>query len=388
MALQFLGAVFITAFRSPRWRRLGVVACLLMLLLSAADSTAEENRQVLIRDIVTIEGIRDNPLIGYGVVVGLKRTGDSQQTLFTTQTLANMLQRLGVQVPAATIQVRNIAAVMVTASLPPFARPGTNLDVTVSSVGDAKSLEGGVLLLTSLHAADGQVYAEAQGPLTLGGYTLGGNGNTKEVNHVTVGRVPNGGIVERDASIDLAKLKIVSLSLREQDFTVTRDVAAAINHEFGKDVATAVDSRRVDLNVPLMGGVPVPSLIAKVQNLGVAIHPPAKVVMNERTGTIVMGGDVKLSSVSVLHGDLTVEVSTTFAVSQPGPLSKGTTEVVPETSLRSKDGPARSIQLKEGASVEELINGLHAMGATARDIVAILQAIKAAGGLQAELEVL
>ena len=245
-----------------------------------------------------------------------------------------------------------------------------------------------MLLLTSLHAADGQIYAEAQGPLTLGGYTVGANGNTKEVNHVTVGRVPSGGIVERDASIDLTRMKTISLSLREQDFTVTRDVATAINHDFGKQVATAEDSRRVDLNISLMGNSSVPTLIAKVQNISVPIHPPAKVVMNERTGTIVMGGDVKLSPVSVLHGDLTVEVTTTFTVSQPLPNSKGTTEVVPETSLKSRDGPARSIELKEGASVEELINGLHAMGASARDIVAILQAIKAAGGLQAELEVL
>lgn len=364
-------------------------AALLLALGTSASATEEQNRQVLIRDIATIEGIRENPLIGYGVVVGLKRTGDSQQTLFTTQTLANMLQRLGVQIPAATIQVRNIAAVMVTASLPPFARPGTSLDVTVSSVGDAKSLEGGVLLLTSLHAADGQVYAEAQGPLTLGGYTIGANGNSKEVNHVTVGRVPSGGIVERDSSIDLARMKTVSLNLREQDFTVTRDVANVINHEFGKQVAVAANSRRIDLSIPLMGDSSVPTLIAKVQNLSVPIHPPAKVVMNERTGTIVMGGDVKLSPVSVLHGDLTVEVTTTFVVSQPTPFSKtGTTEVVPETSVKSKEGPARSIELKEGASVEELINGLHAMGATARDIVAILQAIKAAGGLQAQLEVL
>jgi flagellar P-ring protein precursor FlgI len=370
-------------------RRVVSALLLVVLVASAANSLAEQSRQVLIRDISTIEGIRDNPLIGYGVVVGLKRTGDSQQTLFTTQTLANMLQRLGVQIPAATIQVRNIAAVMVTASLPPFARPGTALDVTVSSVGDAKSLEGGVLLLTSLHAADGQVYAEAQGPLTLGGYTVGGNGNSKEVNHVTVGRVPSGGIVERDASIDLAKMKTVSISLREQDFTVTRDIASVINHEFGKTVATAVDSRRVDLNMSLIGDPSVPTVIAKVQNISVAIHPAAKVVMNERTGTIVMGGDVKLSPVSVLHGDLTVEVTTTFAVSQPEPFSKtGTTQVVPETTLKAKEGPARSIELKEGASVEELINGLHTMGASARDIVAILQAIKAAGGLQAELEVL
>jgi flagellar P-ring protein precursor FlgI len=390
MALQFLADLMNGPVRLAVIRRLEAAVLVLAAMLSAGTAFGEESRQVLIRDITTIEGIRENPLIGYGVVVGLKRTGDSQQTLFTTQTLANMLQRLGVQISAPTIQVRNIAAVMVTASLPPFARPGTALDVTVSSVGDAKSLEGGVLLLTSLHAADGQVYAEAQGPLTLGGYTVGLNGNTKEVNHVTVGRIPNGGIVERDASIDLAKLKIVSLSLREQDFSVTRDMAAAINQEFGKDVAAAIDSRRVDLNVPMLGATPVPSLIAKVQNLTISIHPPARVIVNERTGTIVMGGDVKLSPVSVLHGDLTVEVSTTFTVSQPPPFApKGsTTEVVPETTVKAKEGPARSIQLKEGASVEELIDGLHTMGATARDIVAIIQAIKAAGGLQAELEVL
>ncbi|MFZ0481271.1 MAG: flagellar basal body P-ring protein FlgI [Terriglobales bacterium] len=388
MALQLLSAERISRRSRRLWRRLGLAVVLILLIVIVPDSAAEETRQVLIRDIATIQGIRDNPLIGYGVVVGLKRTGDSQQTMFTTQTLANMLQRLGVQIPAATIQVRNIAAVMVTSSLPPFARPGTTLDVTVSSIGDAKSLEGGVLLLTSLHAADGQVYAEAQGPLTLGGYTVGGAGNSKEVNHVTVGRVPSGGIVELDSSIDLAKMKVVSLNLREQDFTVSRDIAAAINHEFGDGVATSVDSRRVDVNVPLLGESPVPTLIAKVQNLSISIHPPARVVMNERTGTIVMGGDVKLSPVSVLHGDLTVEVTTKFTVSQPEPLSRGTTEIVPDTSIKTREGPARSIELREGASVEELINGLHTMGASARDIVAIIQAIKAAGGLQAELEVL
>jgi flagellar P-ring protein FlgI len=363
---------------------LGVIS----LLFWGQSSSAEENRLVMVRDITTITGIRENPLLGYGVVVGLKRTGDSQQTIFTNQTLANLLQRLGVQIPPAAIQVRNIASVMVTASLPPFAGPGTALDVTVSSIGDAKSLEGGVLLLTSLHADNGQVYAEAQGPLTLGGYTVGGGGNSKEVNHVTVGRIPGGGTVERDTSIDLSHLKVLSLSLREPDFTAARDVAAAINHEFGKNVAAALDSRHVDVNIPESGVTSVPTLIAQVQNVALSIHPPAKVVMNERTGTIVMGGDVKLSPVSVLHGDLTVEVSTTLMVSQPEALSKGTTEVVPQTEVHAHEGPARSIALKEGASVEELINGLHAMGATAHDIVAILQAIKAAGGLQAELEVL
>src|ERR1700690_1830313 len=253
MALQFLSATRVSGQGRPERRKLarglGFALCLLIVVGSATASAAEQSRQVLIRDISTIEGIRDNPLIGYGVVVGLKRTGDSQQTQFTTQTLANMLQRLGLQISASTIQVRNIAAVMVTASLPPFARPGTALDVTVSSVGDAKSLEGGVLLLTSLHAADGQVYAEAQGPLTLGGYTVGGGGNSKEVNHVTVGRVPAGGIVERDTSIDLKHLKVLSLSLRDPDFTAARDVANIINHEFGKELASALDSRHVDIDI-------------------------------------------------------------------------------------------------------------------------------------------
>jgi len=363
-----------------------------IVLFFGAHGAAEtaQDRQVLIRDITTIAGVRENPLIGYGVVVGLKRTGDSQQTLFTTQTLANVLQRLGVQIPAATVQVRNIAAVMVTASLPPFAQPGTTFDVTVSSAGDAKSLEGGVLLLTALHAADGNVYAEAQGPLTLGGYTAGSSGaNVKEVNHATVGRISAGGVVERDASVDLSRLTTLSLVLREPDFTAARDVTAAINRDFDKPVASFIDSRRIDVSVSQSGISSVPTLITRVQNLSVSVHPPAKVVMNERTGTIVMGGDVKLSPVSVLHGDLTVQVSTTFAVSQPAPFSKSAkTVVVPETDVQAKEGPAKSIQLNAGASVEELINGLHTMGATAHDIVAILQAIKAAGGLQAELEIL
>ncbi len=364
--------------------------CMIAPVLALADNTtpAPGDRQVLIRDITTIAGIRENPLIGYGVVVGLKRTGDSQQTLFTTQTLANVLQRLGVQIPAATVQVRNIAAVMVTASLPPFAAEGTTFDVVVSSAGDAKSLEGGVLLLTALHAADGDVYAEAQGPLTLGGYTAGSAANSKQVNHATVGRISGGGTVERNASVDLSRMQTLSLVLREPDFTAARDITAAINHDFEKPVALFVDSRRIDLSVPQSGMSSVPLLITRVQNLTVSVHPPAKVVMNERTGTIVMGGDVKLSPVSVLHGDLTVEVSTTYSVSQPQSFSQGKTEVVPQTEVQAKEGPARSIQLNAGASVEELINGLHTMGATAHDIVAILQAIKAAGGLQAELEIL
>jgi len=380
---------------NPRARRRTGIGCLAGIallwlgLIAQAFAATEADRQVLVRDITTIEGIRENPLVGYGIVIGLRGTGDRQQTVFTTQTLANVLQRLGVQIPAPLVQVRNVAAVIVTATLPSFARPGTTLDVTVSSVGDAKSLEGGVLLLTALHGADGQVYAGAQGPLTLGGYSAGSSGNSKQVNHATVGRVPEGGIVERDSSIDLSHLATLSFILRDPNFAATRDVAAAINKEFGKTVASAQDSRRIDVSVAQSGDVSVPSLISKIQNLAISFHPVAKVVMNERTGTIVMGGDVKLAPVSVLHGDLTVEVTTKFAVSQPQPFSKnGDTKVIRDTDVTAQEEPARSIRLSEGANVEELINGLHSMGATAHDIVAILQAIKAAGGLQAELEVI
>lgn len=365
-------------------------ALLVGALLAAHAAHAVTGAQtVLVRDITTVAGVRDNPLVGYSIVVGLNGTGDRQQTQFTTQTLANIMQRMGVQIPASSVIVKNIAAVFVTASLPPFARPGMALDVTVSSIGDAKSLEGGVLLLAPLRGPDGQVYAEAQGPLTLGGFTAGNAGNGKQSNHPTVGRIPNGGTVERDTAIDLNRLSMVSLVLRNADFTAAREISNVINSQFGKPISTVVDSRQINVNIGSSGIASVPDLISQIQNLSISIHPPAKVVVNERTGTIVMGGDVKLSAVSVLHGGLSVEVSTKFSVSQPEPLSKGgQTVVVPEQQVQAQESSAKTIKLEEGASVEDLINGLQTMGATARDIVAILQAIKAAGGLQAELEVL
>lgn len=369
-----------------RTRAIVLAVFLLACYANAADASA---RQVLLRDITTIEGVRDNPLIGYGIVVGLKGTGDTQQTLFTTQTLANVMQRMGVQTTPATMQVKNVAAVFVTASLPPFSRSGMKVDVTVSSIGDAKSLAGGVLLLTPLRGPDGEVYAAAQGPLTLGGYSAGSGGNVKQVNHTTVGRVPEGGIVERDAALDLSHFTVVSLILRDPDFNASEDVAASINREFNKGVASALDSRRVDVNVAKAGAASVTELIARMQNLSISFHPPAKVVVNERTGTIVLGGDVKLSPVSILHGNLTIEVTTTLTVSQPPPLSKqGETVVVPEKTVQAKEGPVGRIELSDGARVDELIDGLRAIGATAHDVVSILQAIKAAGGLRAELEVI
>ncbi|HYK50964.1 MAG TPA: flagellar basal body P-ring protein FlgI, partial [Terriglobales bacterium] len=385
---RFLKPGFLNAgFRNPRVLKFAALVGVLLMTRSAGTVTGAQT--VLVRDITTIAGVRDNPLVGYSIVVGLNGTGDRQQTLFTTQTLANIMQRMGVQIPASSVIVKNIAAVFVTASLPPFARPGMSLDVTVSSIGDAKSLEGGVLLLAPLHGPDGQVYAEAQGPLTLGGYSAGGSGTTKQLNHPTVGRIPNGGTVERDTSVDLNRMSTVSLVLRNADFTSAREVSGVINRQFGKPISTVVDSRQINVNISSSGIASVPDLISQIQNLSISVHPPAKVVVNERTGTIVMGGDVKLSAVSVLHGGLTVEVATTFTVSQPAPFSKtGQTMVVPEKEVQANETSAKTIRLEEGASVEELINGLQTMGATARDIVAILQAIKAAGGLQAELEIL
>lgn len=372
--------------RSILWLAL-VAAC-------AADWAwaEDEAHKVLIRDVASVEGVRDNSLVGYGLVVGLRGTGDKQQTYFTVQTLASILARMGVQIPAAvlqsTVQVKNVAAVFVTATLPPFAPPGLHLDVVVSSVGDARSLEGGLLLLTPLYAADGQVYAAAQGPVVVGGYAAGSSANSKTVNHPTVGRIPSGGLIERDSSLDLTKLPHLALLLNDADFSTAEQVAAVINHEFSAAAATAVDSRRVEIRIAAAPPTAVPALLARIENLQVEVRRRAKVVVNERTGTVVLGKDVRLGAVSILHGNFSIEVTTVLAVSQPNPLAGGLTEVVPETKVSASEAPARNIELSEGASVEQLVTRLQAIGATARDVVSILQAIKAAGALEAELEVI
>jgi flagellar P-ring protein precursor FlgI len=378
---------------SSLWLRIRCTVCASTLALGALASgpafAATNDRQVQLRDITDVEGVRDNQLVGYGLVVGLRGTGDRQQTYFTVQTLANAMTRMGVQISPSQVVVKNVAAVFITASLPAFARPGMKLDITVSSAGDAKSLEGGVLLMSSLRGPDGQVYAEAQGPLALGGYSEGAIGNLRAVNHPTVGRIPEGGIVERDALVDLSQMHTVSLFLKNPDFQAAQDAAEAINREYGHTVATMIDSRTVKIDVAAAGGGPVPMLISRVQSLSIRTHTPAKVVVNERTGTIVMGGNVTLSPVSVLHGPLSIEVETTFTVSQPNPLSKtGTTTPIENTTVGVRDLPAQSIRLENGANVDDLIRGLHTIGATSHDIVAILQAIKSAGGLQADLEII
>jgi flagellar P-ring protein precursor FlgI len=358
-------------------------------LLAALPAFASDaDRKVLIRDVTQIEGVRDNQLVGYGLVIGLRNSGDTQQTFFTVQTLANSLQRMGVQIAPGVVVVKNVAAVFVTATLPPFARPGMKIDVTVASVGDAKSIEGGVLLLTALRAPNGEVYAVAQGPLVIGGYAEGQSGNSRKVNHPTTGRIAEGALVERDVAVDLSRFRTVSLLLLNSDFTAARDVADVINKEFGKTIAAAIDSRRIDVDVAASGTPSVPILISRVQNLSIHFRSPAKVVVNERTGTVVMGGDVRLSPVSVIQGSLTIDVQTAHVLVQASPSPNAKPEIVTDTKLAVNDAPAQSIELEEGANVDELIKGLHAIGATSHDIISILQAIKAAGGLEADLEVI
>lgn len=369
---------------------LGMASACALPAQEQANAPNETMKRARIGDVASVEGVRDNQLVGYGIVVGLHGTGDSSQTVFPLQTLESALQRMGVSLQgnamASMMQTRNIAAVFLAGTLPPFAQPGTRMDVTVSSAGDARSLEGGLLLLTPLYGPDGQIYAEAQGPMILGGYAVTANGSSKSVNYPTTARIPSGGIVERAVPLDLSRLHPLSLLLNEADFRTAEAVAAAINRELGGARAHAVDGRRIDVDVAVREDVP--ALLARVEGIEVEVFPHARVVVNERTGTVVIGGNVTLQPVTILHGGLVVNVVSQFEVSQPNALSAGTTQVVEQTTLQAQEKPANRIQLREGATVDDLVENLQQIGATARDIVSILQAMKEAGALEAELEVL
>lgn len=348
--------------------------------------TEVQERRARVKDISSIEGIRDNQLVGYGLVVGLQGTGDSQQTTFPTQTLAAMLLRMGVSVPASSIRVQNLAAVFVSATLPPFSRPGTKLDITASSAGDAKSLEGGLLLMTPLYGTDGKIYAQAQGALVVGGYSVSSNGNTKQFNHPTTARIPYGAMVERALPNEIDGQGSFSLLLNDADFRSAAALAEAINVELGRKAAHAHDSRRIELKVAT--GEDVAELLSRVEAVEVSLYPRAKVVVNERTGTVVIGGKVVLQPVSILHGGLAVRVTNETSVSQPNAFGAGTTQVVQETRVEANDKPVNRIELRQGATVDDLVRSLQTIGASARDVISILQAMKSAGALEAEIEVL
>lgn len=375
-----------------RRMRSGVAGCLAALALAAGAQEPQtvKVRRARVKDIASVEGVRDNQLVGYGIVVGLHGTGDSSQTVFPLQTLESALERMGVNLQgnamASMMQTRNMAAVFLSGTLPPFAHPGNKVDVTVSSAGDARSLEGGVLLMAPLYGPDGQIYAEAQGPMVLGGYAVTANGSSKSVNYPTTARIPSGAIVERGVPLDLMQLHRLSLLLDDADFQTAERVAAAINQQTGRTLAHAVDSRRIELQPA--ANEDIPALLAQVEEVEAEVSPKARVVVNERTGTVVIGGNVTLQPVTILHGGLVVNVVSHFEVSQPNALAQGTTQVVQQTTVQAQDKAASRIELKEGSTVDDLVENLQTIGATARDIVSILQAMKEAGALQAELEVL
>jgi flagellar P-ring protein precursor FlgI len=379
--------------RLGRSIRSAIALAAALVLTAAVAASAESAPQLArVKDVATIEGIRDNQLVGYGLVVGLRGTGDSSQTVFPAQTLISALERMGVTVPqtgsnsASNMQVKNMAGVFVVATLPPFSRPGYKMDITVSSAGDARSLEGGILLMTPLYGPDGQVYAEAQGALVLGGYMATSGGNSKQLNHPTTARIPGGALVERPGPFELKQMHTVSVVLNDADFHTAERMAAAIDRALGSARAHVIDSRRVEVSAA--PDEDVAALLDRVEGVEVEVFPRARVVVNERTGTVVIGGTVRLQPVSILHGGLSVNVISETMVSQPNPLSTGTTQVVQQTTLQAQDKPVNRIDLKEGATVEDLVQELQRTGAGARDVISILQAMKEAGALEADLEVL
>jgi flagellar P-ring protein precursor FlgI len=343
---------------------------------------------VRLKDVASIQGEATMPLVGYGLVVGLNKTGDKKQTVFPAQTLATMLERFGQSVQPTALKVENIAAVMVTAQLGPYAQGGARLDVTVASIGDAKSLQGGVLLPTDLKGPDGSSIALAQGPLTLGGYGAGGGGNSVQVNHLTVGRVPAGGLVEVTRSSGMPSADVVRLALHEPDFVSARRVANALNQELGAGSARVLDAGAVAIQVPQQYRSEIPELIARIEPLPIDLDVAARVVINERTGTVVLGGDVRIGPAAVAHGRLSVRIATQYEVSQPLPFSGGKTEVVPQTDVSVQENQAQMVNLEPGATLSDVVRALNMLGATPRDIITIMMSLKAAGALRADVVVL
>lgn len=367
------------------WMRL-LTMCMLLLALMLAQTVHAER----IKDLVDVEGVRSNALVGYGLVVGLHGTGDTPNSSpFTINSIVSMLERFGINVRnrITTMKPKNIAAVIVTAELPPFARPGQRIDLTVSSLGDAKSLRGGTLLLTPLVGGDGQVYAVGQGPISVGGISASGRAASKTVNHVTVGRIPGGAYVERAAPTTLKNNQdSIILTLRTPDFTTAKRIEQAINRHFGSRMARALDAGTIEVWNPESNAV---GLLADVEQIEINSDHSAVVVIEERTGTIVMGQDVRIDTVAVAHGNISVSITETPMVSQPNPLSlEGETTTVDRTKVQIKEQEAQLVVLPKQVSLRELVSALNEVGATPSDLIAVLQAIKAAGALHAELKVI
>jgi flagellar P-ring protein precursor FlgI len=374
---------------------LNKIQCISLLILSIAVSVYSQ-QGVRIKDVAALTGLEDIQLYGYGLVVGLAGTGDRTQTVFTEQTIANMLKNMGIEIPDGHIRIRNVAAVMVTGMLAPFKRKGTKFDITVSSMGDATSLEGGTLILTPLQGPEGVVYASAQGPLATGGYDINDRGLTHiKKNHVLVGRIPGGAIVQKEFLFNVLDGRDISLSLNNPDFTSAISMAEAINTEFGKAppqiLAKAVDAATVSLDYRLIARdsiksyIDLPHFISRVENCTFAVSSQARVVVNERTGTIVAGGEVRISQVAVSHGGVKVEVVNMPETVQPQPFSLGRTETIPNPEVTVEEKNPEMVVLDGTTTVSDLAQALNSLGVSPRDVIAILQAIKEAGALHANL---
>tara|TARA_B100000959_G_scaffold282341_1_gene348490 strand:+ start:399 stop:1523 length:1125 start_codon:yes stop_codon:yes gene_type:complete len=342
-----------------------------------------------IKDITNLQGVRENQLIGYGIVIGLAGTGDSSTNIFfSIQTIASMLKKLGLTVPQneiASLKFKNMATVMITAELPPFARAGSRIDVLISSLGDAKSLQGGTLLLTPLKAANGEVYAVAQGAVSIGGFEAGGAARGVQKNHLTVGRVVSGALIEKEIHFDFEKKESLRLALAQPDFTTVNRVAATINKFFKRNIAFAKDAGTVDVLVPENFKKNVVKFVASMEILEVSPDTAARIIIDERTGTIIVGENVRISKIAVSHGSLTIKITEEPIVEQPKPLSEGETKIVPRTRITVDEGEDRLLVLPEGTNLGEVVTALNAIGVSPRDLIAILQSIKAAGALQGEL---
>ena len=365
-------------------------AAVLVALVAFGSAGAAGAVEVRIKDIADFEGIRDNMLVGYGIVVGLDGTGDNlRNAAFTESSLVSMLERLGVNTRGSDLKTNNVAAVMVTATLPAFARQGARMDVSVSAMGDAESLRGGTLLVTPLMGADGEVYAVAQGQLATGGFTAGGEAERVTRNVPTQARIPSGAIIEREVDFELAELDEVRLSLRNPDLTTSARVATRINRALGERVATSLDPGTVAVTVPQRGGGGTAALLTRIEQLRVEPDQPARVVVDESNGIIVMGQDVRISEVAVAQGNLTVRVTETPLVSQPNAFGDGETVAVPRTRVEiNEETASRMVVMREAVTLEDLVGGLNALGVSPRDLISILQSIRAAGALQAELEIM
>ncbi|HUX08566.1 MAG TPA: flagellar basal body P-ring protein FlgI [Acidobacteriota bacterium] len=360
------------------------------MLLAGAQAQAIEVR---IKDIARFQGYSDNQLVGYGLVFGLRGSGDGNQILFTAQAIANMLNAQGIKHERTNIRTRNTASVMVTATLPPFAKPGSKIDVSVSAIGDATSLQGGTLLMTPLRAPNGEVFATAQGPVIVGGFAAGGGAAGVTQNVPTAGNVPNGAIVQREVNTNFQARSSLTLVLDNYDFTTATRVASVVNEHFDSPIARSRDGASIDVIVPAGFRGKVIDFMAQVEKLTVETDERAVVIINEKTGTVVIGQQVRISTCAVAHGNLTIQISTAFGVSQPQPFSEGQTVVVPEQEVTVTEEMATGredavMMLPEGANIGEIVGALNALGVSPRDVISILQAIKAQGALKAELKVL